>query len=168
MAYGRCRVVAQWGPHTKSIRDLSTFLSSTGPQVSIGVENVSIRACKHNFLPIFFFRSLKSGKKVLPDANTKIKTVQPNGTKLVQSGTKSYVSRPCTAKIVSPGTCFWPVTETETVSNWIYYGRWAHVRYRDSYHEHSIIVVDSRWRPVALCVVGAAPCQLQQAKAKAV
>ena len=76
VAYGRCRVVASWGPHKTSIGDLSMFLNSTGPQVSIGVEYVSIRACKRSFLPSFFGAS-SLAKKVLPDANTKIKTVQP-------------------------------------------------------------------------------------------
>ena len=53
VAYGRCRVVAQWGPHTRSMEDLNTFYSNTGPQISIGVEYVSIRACKQNFLSRF-------------------------------------------------------------------------------------------------------------------
>ena len=66
-----------WCPQTKSIGDLSTFLSSTGPQVSIGVQYVSIRAWKQNFLPNLFFGASSLAKNVLTDANTKIKTVQP-------------------------------------------------------------------------------------------
>ena len=40
------------GPHTKSIGDLRTFLSGTGPQVSIGSKHVSTRACKQNILSL--------------------------------------------------------------------------------------------------------------------
>ena len=39
------------------------------------------------------------------------------GTKVVQSGTKKHVSRPYTAQVASPGSCFWLITETETASN---------------------------------------------------
>ena len=41
-----------------------------------------------------------------------------------QSGPKWYqyhVSRPYTARITSPGTCHWLVTETKTVGDWISY-----------------------------------------------
>ena len=44
VTYGRCRVFAPWGPHTRSIGGLSTCLSSTGPQVSIGVQELRTRS----------------------------------------------------------------------------------------------------------------------------
>ena len=77
VSYGRCRFVAHWGPHTKSIGDLSTFVSSTRPQVSTGVEYVLIRVRKQNFLSRFLSEPQFWHRKVRCHANTKINTVQP-------------------------------------------------------------------------------------------
>ena len=73
-------------------------------------------------LPIGVYRSICNSPRLLRHAglNTARITfyVTPlncpewykNGTKVVQSGTKNHVSRPYTAKIASPGTCFRLVT----------------------------------------------------------
>ena len=71
------------GPHTKSIGDLSTFLSITGPQVSIGVEYVSNRTsfpdfCLNGGLKMFSLRdslmqtptSKRSSLTTVPGAHT--------------------------------------------------------------------------------------------------